>query len=84
MKKGDFIMKRSDIIRLTDAKVRVPYCVVSMQHSFKYKYRLRGLGITDCAQILVLCRKNNGDMIVKTRGIRLAINKECAEGIYVG
>lgn len=77
-------MRKSEIMRLTDAKTQIPYYVVAMEHPARKKHCLQRLGITNSAQILVLNKKKTGDMIVKIRGARIAIDKVYAKEIFVG
>ncbi len=77
-------MRKTEIMRLTDAKTQMPYYVVAMGHTTRKKHRLQRLGITPSAQILVLNKKSSGDMIVKIGTTRIAIDKVYAKEIFVG
>jgi len=59
------------------------YIVESTDLNEKVGRRLEALGLIHGTRLRVLNRKNNGTMIFKTRGTRLAIGKEITAGIYV-
>lgn len=47
------------------------------------KRRLHILGLTEGTDITVMRKKKCGTMIVKVRGVRYALGRDAAEGIFV-
>ncbi len=47
-------------------------------------HRLQMLGLTKGTDVTVMRKKRGGTMIIKVRGVRYAIGRSCAEGIFVG
>lgn len=59
------------------------YVVESTRLNEKVGRRLEALGLIHGTRLEVLNKKNNGAMIFKARGTRLAVGKEISENIFI-
>ena len=59
------------------------YLVKKVNLEGNIERRLEMLGMTDQVKLMVLNKKNQGDVIIKVRGTRFAIGKEIADAIEI-
>ena len=59
------------------------YLVKKVNLEGNIERRLEMLGMTDQVKLMVLNKKNQGAVIIKVRGTRIAIGKEIADAIEI-
>ncbi len=70
-------------MRLCDIAAGGDVRVSTISLSEDTKRRLFILGMTDGTSVSVLRRRRRGAMIIKVRGVRYAVGRKIAEGIFV-
>ncbi len=69
---------------LSSGLVHKTYQVVDVsQLDLSTERRLESMGMTEGTRIMILNKKKRGAVIVKVRGIRLAVGQHIAQGIQV-
>lgn len=68
---------------LFDGNIGISYIVQNINLEPEVTRRLEALGINEGTVIEVLNRKKNGAMIIRVRGVRLAMGKAITKGVIV-
>lgn len=71
------------MINLSEAITKRNYIIIKINTEEDIKKRLMILGMTKGTTVYVQNKKNNGDLIIKVRGIRIGLEKEIAKNIIV-
>lgn len=71
-------------MRLCDMNTGDTMCLEAISLPAPVKRRLMILGLTGDAGITLMKKKRGGAVIFKVRGVRYAVGRRIAEGIFVG
>jgi Fe2+ transport system protein FeoA len=69
--------------RLEKVKKGKYYKIYQLNLDSEIKRRLMVLGVLKGTEIYILNKKNNGDVIIKTKGIRIGVDGQISKNIFV-
>ncbi len=69
---------------LCDGKSGFAYLIKKINLSYKTKHYLEILGLTEKTLISIFNRKDNGSVVIKVRGTKLALGKNITKYIEIG